>query len=135
MPKCAFVLSRAEEGDKETPRLVGMSASASASASVSVNVVNLRCDCGVAIVAMRVWIAMPLLPRSLFSMVQEPIVRSRARRARDTRLERGRGAAYGGGRSRTSRDCKGSRQYPDQDSSSGIQNFRVLQGPTLAGCG
>jgi hypothetical protein len=89
-----------------------------------------RCDCGVAIVAivgMRVWISMRLLPRSLFSRVQEPTAQSRARRARDTGLN-------GGGQrieeSRTAgrcRDCKGSRQYPIKDQESRISGSCRVQ--------
>jgi hypothetical protein len=52
-------------------------------------------------------------PRSLFSRVQEPTVQSRARRARDSRLERG-GSGWRREVEAKSRLqlCKGSRQYP-----------------------
>jgi len=119
----AFVPSRAEEGDKETR------ASANAAA-------NPRCDCGVAIVAMRVWIAMalpplPSPPRSLFSIVQEPTVQSRARRARDSRLERG-GSGWRREVEAKSR-LQGFSPISDQDQESRISgSCRVQRMPVVA---
>jgi len=75
--------------------------------------------------------ASPPRSLSLFSIVQSPPSSSRARRARDSRLERGGGAADGGGRSRPSRDCNFARVLANIRS---VQESR-FQGPAGSSAG